>query len=146
MTHMHLMVQIEAGCDPTVKVQLQRLCDNLYKLLIFNKIKSFMKLDNECTITKFIFFINPHNIITSNIAYHIIYIYIYQILQQNKFKLFIILLITLLWGFSYIFMSFDQFFVYKNFFPKYPSIFIRYIHKIKLPIYPWLSIFSSLRT
>ena len=44
MTHMHLMVQIEAGCDPTVKIQPQRLCDNLYKLLIFNEIKSFMNL------------------------------------------------------------------------------------------------------
>ena len=44
MTHMHLMVQIEAGCDPTVKIQPQWLCDNLYKLLIFNEIKSFMNL------------------------------------------------------------------------------------------------------
>ena len=35
----------------------------------------------------------------------------------------------------------------KIFFPKYPSIFLRYIlyiRKIKLPIYPWLPIFSSL--
>ena len=55
-----------------------------------------MKLDNECVITKFTFFIDPHNIITYNIANHNIYIYIYQIIQQNKFKLSIILLIILL--------------------------------------------------
>ena len=53
-----------------------------------------MKLDNECIITKFTFFIYSHNIITYNIVNHIIYIY--QIIQQNKFKLSIILLITLL--------------------------------------------------
>ena len=44
-------------------------------------------------------------------------------------------------------MSFDHILAYRNFFPKYPSIFlryIRYIRKIKLPIYPWLPIFSSL--
>ena len=35
-----------------------------------------MKLDNECVITKFTFFIDPHNIITYNIANHNIYIYI----------------------------------------------------------------------
>ena len=33
-----------------------------------------MKLDNEYVITKFIFFIDPYNIITYNIANHIIYI------------------------------------------------------------------------
>ena len=55
-----------------------------------------MKLDNKYIIIKFIFFIDPYNIITYNIANHIIYIYIYQIIQQNKFKLSIILLITLL--------------------------------------------------
>ena len=56
----------------------------------------------------------------------------------------IILLITLLWGFSYISMSFDHLLAYRNFFPKYPPIFLRYIRKIKLPIYSWLPIFSSL--
>ena len=47
---------------------------NIYKLLIFNEIEPFMKLDNECTITKFTFLINRHDIITSNIANHIIHI------------------------------------------------------------------------
>ena len=51
MALMHVMVQIEV--DPTIKIEPQRLSDNMYKLLIFNEIKSFMKLDNECTITKF---------------------------------------------------------------------------------------------
>ncbi|CBI36086.3 unnamed protein product, partial [Vitis vinifera] len=62
----------------------------------------------------------------------------YQILQQNNFKLSIIFLITLLRGFSYIFMNFDQILAYRNFFSKYPPIFLRYIqyiHKIKLLIY-----------
>ena len=82
-----VMVQSEFGCDPTIQSEPQQLCDNIYKLLVFNKIKLiyiklfvfnkikfFMKLDNECVITKFIFFIDPHNIITYNIANHIIYI------------------------------------------------------------------------
>ena len=47
---------------------------NMYKLLIFNEIKSFMKLHNECTITKFTFLIHRHDIITFNIANYIIHI------------------------------------------------------------------------
>ena len=41
-------------------------------------------------------------------------------------------------------MSFDQFLAYRNFFPKDPPIFLRYICKIKVSIYPWLPIFSSM--
>ena len=73
-----------------------------------------MKFDNECVITKFTFFIDPHNIITYNIVNHIIYIY--QIIQQNKFKLSIILLITLLWGFFFIFYEFWSIFYLLKFF------------------------------
>ena len=47
---------------------------NMYKLLIFNEIKSFMKLHNECTITKFTFLLDRHDIITFNIVNYIIHI------------------------------------------------------------------------
>ena len=34
-----VMVQSEFGCDPTIQSDPQQLCDNIYKLLVFNKIK-----------------------------------------------------------------------------------------------------------
>ena len=57
----------------------------------------------------YIFFIDAYNIIIKYDKLNYIYIYIYQIIQQNNFKMFIILLITFLWDFSYISMSFDEF-------------------------------------
>ena len=50
---------------------------NVYKLLIFNEMKYFMWLHNECTITKLTFLIDRLDIITSNIANYIILYYIY---------------------------------------------------------------------
>ena len=81
-------------------------------------------------------------ILLSNMINHIIHISNYLIKQLKNIN---ILLITFSWSFSYIFINFDQF--YKYFFPKYPSIYLRYIlyiGKIEVPIYPWLRIFSSL--
>ena len=56
--------------------QVQEVHDKYRQILILQRKLSevFMKLDNECTIIKFTFLIDPHNIITSNITNHIIYI------------------------------------------------------------------------
>ena len=76
------------------------MCANYWYLMKWNILCDFIMR----TITKLTFLIDRHDVITSNIANYIIYIY--QNFQSNNFKMSIILLIILLWGFSCILMSF----------------------------------------
>ena len=123
----------------------------IYKLFLFNKNKNFLTQFELYTLLKFIFIILKIQV--SNLS---IYLCLQcfssssclcQLHLQNNFKMCI---------FTY-FIIFFEFFKYSyefwiniilpTFVKKYPSIFLRYfwyIHKIKIPIYSWLSIFSSL--
>ena len=60
-------------------------------------------------------FVDAYDIIIKYDKSHYIYISNYLIKQ---FKNIIMLLITFLWSFSYIFINFDQFYVYRYFFSK----------------------------
>ena len=76
------------------------------------------------------------------------YSYIYQIIQQNNFKMPFILLITFVWIFFFLyFWVLINFMPIKIFFLKYSSIclqYFKYICKIEVSLYLWLPIFSSL--